>query len=158
MPSMATEPLAIIQSSNSLSAAKVIFEKWPLFSMVFIVAVPSIWPRTKWPPNRPLAFIARSIFTCEPLLSEPSAVLVNVSLLISNAAMLPCRPATVRHTPLTSILSPALQPSASPPVAETSPSARTANSIESFIEPAEPTAVVTLQIASIIPVNINESL
>ena len=100
-----------------------------------ISPVPSMWPETMCPPNRPPATIARSKFTMLPARKLPKEERRSVSCitsalkvprmrfalpapLASLSAISPCKPklappraasisTTVKHTPFTAMLSPA---------------------------------------------------
>ena len=93
-------------------------------------AVPSTCPCTTCPPNRPFAASDRSRFTRSPTPREPSVVRLRVSGTTSTLNPDALSRVTVRHTPLTAMLSPnARSPSTSdaptespPPTAASTPS------------------------------------
>ena len=99
-----------------------------------IDAVPSTCPCTTCPPNRPFAASDRSRFTGSPTSKEPSVVRRRVSGTTSTLNPESLRRVTVRHTPLTAMLSPnPRSPSTSdaptesppPPAASTRPTSST---------------------------------
>src|SRR5215469_3975551 len=72
------------------------------------VPVPSTWPCTTWPSNRPLARMGSSRFTSAPGLRRENEVLAQVSWARSAVKESPVRSTAVRQTPLTAMLSPGL--------------------------------------------------
>ena len=80
------------------------------FLISVTVPVPSIRPDTICPPNLPLAGIDLSRLTAIPARRFPSDDLLIVSCITSALNCLLPIDVTVRHTPLTAILSPILVP------------------------------------------------
>ena len=143
MPSIAIEPFSIIYRSISCPAAIVYQIALSSLCISFICPVPSICPATICPPNLPSDFIARSKFTLEPILSEPSAERFIVSCITSALNKFFPSSITVRHTPLVAILSPTL-----------TPSRIVCAFIVSTIESEPLCTAISSPISSIIPVNI----
>src|SRR6476661_1118212 len=71
-----------------------------------MVAVPSTWPWTTWPPNRPSAGIARSRLTRSPGDRAPRLLRSSVSAMTSTVKPIGSCSVTVRHTPLTAMEAP----------------------------------------------------
>ncbi len=76
------------------------------FLMDRITPIPSTCPLTKWPPKRPLADIARSKLTRELDDNFANVVDLKVSGITSTTNKSLVNEETVKHTPLTDILSP----------------------------------------------------
>ena len=144
---MATEPFSTIYFNIPLSV--LILYHIALSSLVIAATfpVPSICPETICPPNLPSAAIALSRLTALPLTSLPSDERFNVSCITSAVNVLSYIPVTVRHTPLTAMLSPICVP------------LRTFSACIVRIADAVPFfTLFTCPISSIIPVNITTLL
>ena len=76
--------------------------------MLWTTPVPSMWPDTMCPPNRPFADSARSRFTASPGESAPSDERSSVSGMMSAENVDAVKRVTVKQTPLTAMLSPVL--------------------------------------------------
>ena len=147
MPLMAIEPFGTISSSSAVSAVKVISMKSPFLSIVLIVAVPSMWPCTMWPPKRAPACMARSRLMGSLGRRWSSVDFESVSLLTSKSATEPASFVMVRHVPLTAMLSPSL-----------ASSARCLMSMVNTLPPGDGRTACMVETASIMPVNILRSV
>src|SRR5688572_8783981 len=111
-PSRATDPLGTKNGASPDGNATVSQRASPSTRTSRTVPSPSTCPWTKWPPNRPLAAIARSRFTGCPAVTVPRVVTRAVSGPMSAANPEASRRVTVRHTPFTDTLSPSVRSAA----------------------------------------------
>ena len=137
------EPFKIIYFKISLSALIVNHVPSSLLSIESICPFPSTCPLTICPPNLSLTFKALSKLTLLPSFNLPRFVLSKVSPIISATKELLFILFTVRHTPLTAILSPILVSSKT-----------LLHSISIFPKPLPIDSSLRLPISSTIPVNI----
>ena len=77
----------------------------PSSAISWMEAVASTWPWTMWPPSRSLSASGRSRFTGSPSFSAPRLVRRSVSGTTSTRKLSPSSAVTVRHAPLTLMLS-----------------------------------------------------
>ena len=110
IPSIVIEPFGTINCIISLPALIVYQTALSSLLIFVILPTPSICPLTICPPNLPLAGIALSRLTAIPARRFPSDDLLIVSCITSALNCLLPIDVTVRHTPLTAILSPILVP------------------------------------------------
>src|SRR3989339_126222 len=106
IPSMATEPFGTINFKNS-DLRVISKQRLPLLWLLARISPrQSICPVTKWPQSLSPTFKERSTFTFSPTLALPKLVSFAVSSNSSKLKTLPAFFTTVKHTPLTAILSP----------------------------------------------------
>src|SRR5207302_553559 len=110
-PSTATDPLSTMYRATGAGASISIHQSSPRRSRPVMRPTPSTWPCTTCPPRRSPTATARSTFTTSPTSQRPSVVRATVSPVRSASKRLPAIRVTVRHVPLTAMLSPTRTPS-----------------------------------------------
>src|SRR5439155_1500830 len=110
-------------------------------------ATPSTCPWTMWPPSRSVARSARSRFTGRPAAYSPNSVRPWVVSTTCTVKPPFTTRSTVRHAPLTAMLSPRLRPRYGARIVRVSPVSR-------FPFPDSRVALATVPVALTIPVNI----
>ena len=108
IPSIVIEPLRIVWSKSIGEVEKVKSAYEPEFLIDFILAVPSTWPWTMWPPSLSEAVKASSTLTFAAGFNLLKVDFEMVSAPISKLAVWPFNFDMVRQTPFIATLSPIL--------------------------------------------------